>query len=83
MESLRAYLNSLDTAAQEAFAVRCRTSLNYLRKAISKGQRLNMETAILIEQESGGVVRCEKLRPDVNWEYLGRRGQATNVATPA
>jgi DNA-binding transcriptional regulator YdaS (Cro superfamily) len=73
METLRAYLNSMDPDAQEAFATRCGTTVNYLRKAISKGQRLALETTILIDQESGGMVRCEQLRPDVNWEYLSKR----------
>lgn len=73
MEALRAYLNSLDPDEQDAFATRCGTTLNYLRKAISKGQRLALETTILIDQESGGAVRCENLRPDVDWKYLRER----------
>jgi len=73
METLRAYLNSMEPAAQQAFATRCGTTLNYLRKAISKGQRLALETTIRIDQESGGAVCCESLRSDIDWDYLGKR----------
>jgi DNA-binding transcriptional regulator YdaS (Cro superfamily) len=73
MEALRGYLNSLHPELRDQFAEHCGTTQNYLRKAISKGQRLALETAILIDQESGGVVRCESLRPDVDWDYLAQR----------
>jgi DNA-binding transcriptional regulator YdaS (Cro superfamily) len=73
MEALRGYLNSLHPDVRDRFAERCGTTQNYLRKAISKRQRLALETAILIDQESGGVVRCEHLRPDVDWNYLAER----------
>lgn len=42
-----------------------------------------LERAIQIEKITGGKVRCEDLRPDVDWAYL--RGTATAVGenTPA
>lgn len=73
METLREYLNSLETSEQEAFAARCETSVSYLRKAISVNQKIGEKLAIAIERESGGAVRCEKLRPDVDWKYLSKR----------
>jgi DNA-binding transcriptional regulator YdaS (Cro superfamily) len=73
MESLRAYLNDLDPNAQDDFASRCGTTVGYLRKAISVGQRISEGTVIAIERESGGKVRCEALRPDVDWKYLRSR----------
>lgn len=66
----------MPTPEQEAFAKRCGTSLNYLRKAISTGQQLRESLVIDIERESGGEVRCEQLRPDVDWAYV--RGTAVN-----
>lgn len=74
MEKLRAYLNGLTPDDQSAFAKRCGTSIGYLRKAISKGQKLGESTVIAIDRESGGGVPCESLRPDVDWAYL--RGRA-------
>lgn len=70
MENLRAYLNSLATDEQLAFCIRCKTSLGYLRKAISIGQRLGETLVINIELASGGLVRCDDLRPDVDWSFL-------------
>lgn len=70
MKTLRKYLNSLSTAEQSDFAARCKTSVGYLRKAISKQQRFDVVLAVAIDRESGGVVRCGDLRPDVDWDYL-------------
>ena len=72
MKALRKYLNGLPPADQIAFAKRCRTTVGYLRKAISARQRIGESLAIAIERESGGEVRCEQLRPDVDWAYLRR-----------
>jgi DNA-binding transcriptional regulator YdaS (Cro superfamily) len=70
MESLRAFLNGKPLDEQEAFAHRCDTSLGYLRKVLSTGQELGLEIVIALERESGGEVRCEDVRPDVDWHYL-------------
>lgn len=70
MEKLRTYLNGLSTDEQTKFAERCETSVGYLRKAISIGQKLSEKLVISIERESEGAVRCEELRPDVDWQFL-------------
>jgi DNA-binding transcriptional regulator YdaS (Cro superfamily) len=70
MEKLRTYLNSLSPDRQTAFANRCETSVGYLRKAISIGQQLSEKLVISIERETKGEVRCEDLRPDVDWQFL-------------
>jgi len=70
MESLLAYINGLGKEARHTFAERCGTSVGYLRKAVSAKQRINVETVIAIERESGRRVLCEQLRPDVDWAYL-------------
>lgn len=80
MENLLAYLNDLASEDQISFAVRCGTSINYLRKACSVGQRLGEKTCINIERESGGVIRCEVLRPDVDWAYL-RNSEPTKAGS--
>jgi len=74
MDMLLAFLNGLEPDAREAFAVRCGTTLAYLRKAISIGQRLGEGLCIAIERESGGALRCESLRHDVDWAFI--RGTA-------
>lgn len=67
---LRQFLNSLFPEEQNAFAIRCGTSLGYLRKALSIRQKISAETCILIEEHSHGQVRCEQLRPDINWAVI-------------
>jgi len=75
MESLRKYLNSLHADEQAGFAVRCGTSIGYLRKALSKNQRFDVALAAALVRESRGAVRIEDLRPDVDWSVL-RQGAA-------
>lgn len=70
MEKLLAYLNSLPKAERTDLVARCETSEGYLRKAISKGQRLGESLCINLERESGRAIRCEEMRPDVDWAYL-------------
>lgn len=73
MKELTNYLNSMSRVDQESYARRCGTTIGYLRKASSIGQRLRESLCIALDRESGGSVRCEALRPDVDWGYLLRR----------
>ncbi len=70
MDTLKTYLNTLPVEEQIDLALRCGTTLSYLRKAISIKQRLGESLVINIERETGGKVRCESLRDDVDWGYL-------------
>lgn len=81
MEALRLYLKTMPTDEQIAFAKRCKTTLNYLRKAISAHQALSEKLAIQIERESDGKVRCEQIRSDVDWAYI--RGTRKTKQTAA
>lgn len=69
--TLRGYLRALDTqAAQEAFARRCGTTLNYLRKAMSKRSRMDVKLVEQIVVHSKFQVPPRELRPDVDWEVF-------------
>ena len=70
MEKLLAYLNSMSVAEQAAFAKACGTSIGYLRKAISKGQRLGLTLCVNIDRQSKRAVTCEDLLPDIDWKYI-------------
>lgn len=74
MNAILKYLNGLPVPEQAAFAARCGTSVGYLRKAGSTGQRLGESLCINLERESCRAVVCENLRPDVDWAYV--RGTA-------
>ena len=69
MKTLTTYLNSLPRPDQEDFARRVRTSVGYLRNAVSSGKKLGADICMAIERESGRVVRCEDLRPDLIQEF--------------
>lgn len=70
MDKLLAHLNALDPTDQQAFAKRCGTSVGYIRKAVSIGQKFGESLAIAIERETAGAVTCEELRPDVDWAFI-------------
>lgn len=78
MKPVLDYLSQIPAAEREAFARRCGTTLNYLRKAASVGQRLGESLCIAIERESARAVRCEQIRPDVDWAYLRGTTPASN-----
>lgn len=78
---LSEYLKTLSGNQQFVdFAFRCKTTVGQL-KQVSRGHRRAGESlAINIERESGGLVRCEDLRPDVDWAYLRNSGSADREA---
>lgn len=65
MDTLRTHLSTLIPADQAAYAARCGTTIGYLRKALSKGQRFDGGLVRLLHVESGGVVSLTELRPDI------------------
>lgn len=67
---LRDYLNALGGPERDSFASRCDTSMGQLRQVANGYRRAGESLAINIDRESGGVVPCESLRPDVDWAYL-------------
>lgn len=81
MKQLLSYLNGLPRPERLEFARRCGTSEGYLRKAVSKAQRLDGGLCINIDRESGGAVPCECLRSDIDWGYLRRSHTRPSVAT--
>jgi hypothetical protein len=70
---LKTYYLSMPMRLRDKFATRCETTLGHLRN-VAYGRICGEKLAIAIERESNGVVRCESLRPDVDWSYL--RGTA-------
>lgn len=66
MDMLIAYLNKLPRPEQEALAARCGTTVGYLRKARSAGQRLGDTICAAVERETCGALRCEDLS-EANW----------------
>jgi len=67
---LKTYLSALSTEEREALAKACGTTPGHLRN-VSYGDRTCAEKlAIELERETGGRLRCEDLRPDVDWAVI-------------
>lgn len=65
MQTLRTYLATLSPAEQAVFADRAGTTIGYLRKALSKGQRFDGALVRQLHLESAGSVSLTDLRPDI------------------
>jgi len=74
MDQLKAVLRTIKgEEAKVAFAKRCGTTLNHLRAIAYGAKPCGESLAINIERESGGAVKVESLRPDVDWAVV-RKG---------
>lgn len=65
------YLKSLGNKENVSkFALKCSTTPGQLNQVARGYRRAGEYLCINIDRESGGAVRCEDLRPDVDWGYL-------------
>lgn len=72
---------SISRQVRRHIARKCGVSDDYLYQVLTGRRSVRAERCIEIEKASGGAVRCEDLRPDVDWAYL--RGTAPTPQTPA
>ena len=77
---LKTYFLSLKADARADLAARCGTTLGHLRN-VAYGRVCGESLAINLERESGGLVSCEEMRPDVDWAFL-RGTRCTPSAEP-
>jgi len=82
MSKLQAYIKGLPHSAQADFARRCGTTIGYLRKCISTGQKIGERICINLERESARAVTVEDLRDDVDWAYLRNTTHETASGAP-
>lgn len=75
MEKLRLYLNSLTPDQQVAYATSCGTTVNYLRKAISKGQEFKAALCINLVRESHGALMHEDIIPGADWQSVRQQNK--------
>ena len=69
--TLLEHLKGFVTPAEvQEFAAACDTSPAHLWQVARGYRRAGEYLCINIDRESGGKVRCEDLRPDVDWAYL-------------
>ena len=67
---LKKFWDELTTDERTAFAERCGTTFGHLRNVAYGYKHCAESLAIAIERESNRTVRCEQLRPDVDWAYI-------------
>ena len=67
MNILKNYLHALPHDQRGVFAVRCGTTIGYLKKIFSTKGLLGAEICVSIERESEGQVTRQDLRPDDYW----------------
>jgi DNA-binding transcriptional regulator YdaS (Cro superfamily) len=67
---LKTYLSQLKPDARDAFAEACGTTVGHLRNVAYECRPCGEKLAIAIERETRGEIRCEHLRPDVDWAFL-------------
>ncbi|MEN5117471.1 hypothetical protein ABE488_09080 [Luteimonas sp. TWI662] len=65
MDTLRNFLATMPPDGQAAYAQRAGTTIGYLRKALSKGQRFDGALARRLDEQSDGAVSRHELRPDI------------------
>ena len=68
------FIRRLDKLDLDAFASRCSTSSGQLKQIAYGNRRASAQLCIAIERESCCAVRCEVLRPDIEWSFI--RGTA-------
>jgi len=64
------YIKSLTKSEREGFTGRCETTYGFMMNVAYGYKRAGESLCINIERESGGLVKCETLRDDVDWAYL-------------
>lgn len=74
MDKFKTFFMAMSVKDRDAFAVRCKSSRGHMTN-VAYGKSCAESLAINIERESEGAVRCEDLRPDVDWGCL--RGTST------
>lgn len=70
MTKFKAFFMGLSASDRESLAIRCSTSRKHLTNIAYGYKPCGEGLCIAIERESAGAVRCEDLRPDVDWAYL-------------
>ncbi|OTA16536.1 antirepressor protein Cro [Xenorhabdus beddingii] len=64
MDKLRIFLNALTVEERRSFAAKCKTTVGYLRNAISTKKKLGASLCVLIEKNSNGLVTRKDLHSD-------------------
>jgi DNA-binding transcriptional regulator YdaS (Cro superfamily) len=64
---------SMPVAERVEFAKAVNAPPRTLYNAAYLGRQLNAKIAVLIEEQTRGIVKVEELRPDIKWGVIRRR----------
>lgn len=67
---LKSFLASLTIEEKEVFAKQCSTTIGYLNQIMYGNSKCSASLAIKIDKESNGLVSCDLLCPDADFNYL-------------
>ena len=62
------YMKGLDKPGVEEFAEKCGTTVGHLKQVAYENRRPNAALAIAIDRHTAGLVPCEQLRADIDWQ---------------
>jgi DNA-binding transcriptional regulator YdaS (Cro superfamily) len=74
MDALKSYWKSLSAQQRDELAAACETTSGHLANVVYECRTCSEKLAIALERETKGAIRCEDLRPDVDWAYLRSTG---------
>lgn len=63
------YIRPMSEVELKQFALACVSTSGQI-KQVAYGRRASADLAIRIDMASCGAVRCEDIRPDIDWDYL-------------
>lgn len=75
--NLLTYIKDLDKAQVECLAKRCATTVGQLKQIAYGHRRASVGLTICLERETNAAIKCEQLRPDIDWNYLRNRTEGT------
>lgn len=67
---LKSFLAGLSVKDKSAFAERCSTTVGYLSQIMYGNSKCSASLAIKIDKESNGVVSCDLLCPEADFDYV-------------
>lgn len=68
--TLSEYLKTMDKEGLADFARCCGTSAGQLKQVAYGNRRASAGLAVCLDRETRGTIRCEVMRPDIDWAYL-------------
>ena len=77
MNNLKNYFLNLSGDEREAFAANCNTSVAYIQQIYQGHRQCSSSLAIEIDKNSNGLVKCDELCPNTDFDYLRSQSNKT------